>query len=118
MSDMPAGFFNTALEAPDIALPWNVLTSCSFLFNTVELLYQVRQFRYFEVGRISVVGMVTGYGLDGLGIESRWRRDFPHPSRLVLLPKASYTMGTGSFSGVKRPGRGGDFPRPSSAEVK
>ena len=30
----------------------------------------------------------------------------------------SYTMGTGSFPGVKRPGRGIDHPNPSSAEVK
>jgi len=31
---------------------------------------------------------------------------------------ASYTMGTGFFSGVKRPERGVDHPPPSSAEVK
>ena len=31
---------------------------------------------------------------------------------------ASYTMSTGSFSGVKRPGRGVDHPHPSSADVK
>jgi hypothetical protein len=31
---------------------------------------------------------------------------------------ASYTMGTGSFPRVKRPGRGADHPPPSSAEVK
>jgi len=31
---------------------------------------------------------------------------------------ASYTVGTGSFLGVKRPGRGVDHPLPSSAEVK
>jgi hypothetical protein len=31
---------------------------------------------------------------------------------------ASYTVGTGSFPGVKRPGRGVDNPPPSSAEVK
>jgi len=31
---------------------------------------------------------------------------------------ASYTMGTGSFLGVKRPERGVDHPPPSSAEVK
>jgi hypothetical protein len=31
---------------------------------------------------------------------------------------ASYTMGTGSFPGVKRPGRGINQPPPSSAEVK
>jgi hypothetical protein len=31
---------------------------------------------------------------------------------------ASYTMDTGSFPGVKRPGRGDDRSPPSSAEVK
>jgi hypothetical protein len=31
---------------------------------------------------------------------------------------ASYTRGTGSFPGVKRPGRGVDHLSPSSAEVK
>jgi hypothetical protein len=31
---------------------------------------------------------------------------------------ASCTMGTGSFPGVKQPGRGADHPPPSSAEVK
>ena len=30
----------------------------------------------------------------------------------------SYTMDTGSFLGVKRPGRGVDHPLPSNAEVK
>ena len=32
----------------------------------------------------SVVGLATGYGLDGPGIESRWRRVFPHLSRPAL----------------------------------
>jgi len=32
----------------------------------------------------SVIGIATGYGLDGLGIESRWGRDFPHLSRPAL----------------------------------
>jgi len=31
---------------------------------------------------------------------------------------ASYKMGTGSFTGVKRLGRGVDHPPPSSADVK
>jgi len=31
---------------------------------------------------------------------------------------ASYTMGTGSFPGVKRLGRGVELPTPSSAVVK
>ena len=34
----------------------------------------------------SSVGIVTRYGLDGLGIESWWERDFPHLSRPALTP--------------------------------
>ena len=34
----------------------------------------------------SSVGISTGYGLDGPGIESRWGRDFPHLSRPALVP--------------------------------
>jgi hypothetical protein len=34
----------------------------------------------------SVVGIATCYGLDGPGIESRWGRDFPHPSRPAQGP--------------------------------
>jgi len=32
------------------------------------------------------VGIATGYGLGGPGIESRWGRDFPHLSRPALRP--------------------------------
>ena len=57
-------------------------------------------------GTGSVVVIATGYGLDGPGIESRWGRDFPHPSRPALVPTpTSCTMRTGSFPGVKS-GRG------------
>ena len=38
------------------------------------------------VGRDSSVGIATGYGLNGPGIESRWGRDFPHLSRPALWP--------------------------------
>jgi len=36
----------------------------------------------------TVVGIATGYGLDGTGIETRWGggRDFPHLSRPALGP--------------------------------
>jgi hypothetical protein len=34
----------------------------------------------------SSVSIATGYGLDGQGIESRWRRDFPHLSSPGLGP--------------------------------
>jgi len=32
------------------------------------------------------ISIATHYGLDGVGIESRWRCDFLHPSRLALVP--------------------------------
>ena len=34
----------------------------------------------------SLVGIVTGYGLNDLGIEFHWGRDFPHLSRPALGP--------------------------------
>jgi hypothetical protein len=65
----------------------------------------------------SSVGIVTGYGLDVPGIESRWGETFrTRPDR--LWDPASCTMGTGSFPGVKRPGRGADHPPPPSSEVE
>ena len=35
---------------------------------------------------VSVVGIGTGYGLDGPAIEYRWGRDFPHLSIPALRP--------------------------------
>ena len=65
-------------------------------------------------GQDSSVGIATRYGLDGSGIESRWGQRFSAP--VQTGPGAhpdSCTMGTGSFPGVKRPGRGADHPPPS-----
>jgi len=39
-----------------------------------------------RIGRDSSLSIATRYGLDGLGIESRWGWDFPHPSRPALGP--------------------------------
>jgi hypothetical protein len=38
------------------------------------------------VGRDSSVGIANRYELDGPGIESRWGRDFQHPSRPDMGP--------------------------------
>ena len=43
-------------------------------------------YRRNYVGRDNSVGIVTRYGLDGPGIEYRYGRDFPHPSRPSLGP--------------------------------
>jgi hypothetical protein len=67
----------------------------------------------------SSVGMATGCGLDGPGIESRWEARFSAPVQTApWAHPASWVVGTGSFPGVKRPGRGVDHPTPSCAEVK
>ena len=47
----------------------NAITGISFFIPTTA---------YKLMGRDSVVGIATRYGLDVSGIESRWGRDFPH----------------------------------------
>ena len=42
--------------------------------------------RLVKVGRGSSAGIATLYVLDGLGIESRWRRDIPHSFTPALGP--------------------------------
>jgi hypothetical protein len=48
------------------------------------IIYRIR-----NMVRDSVVRIAIRYGLDGPGIESRWRRDFPHQSRPALMPKGT-----------------------------
>jgi len=50
------------------------------------ILRTVQCYTTISVGRDSSVGIATRHGLDGPGIESRWRRDFAHPSRPTLGP--------------------------------
>ena len=59
------------------------------------------------------VGIATAYGLDGLGIESWWGRDFPHLSRLALRPTQPPVQWVAGL-----PGSDTDPSLPSSAEVK
>ena len=73
--------------------------------------------KQISVGPDSSVGIATRYGLGGPGIEFRWEARFSTPVQTGPgAHPASYTMGTGSFSGVKRPGRGVCHPNPSSVE--
>ena len=71
------------------------------------------------VSRDSIIGIATRYGLDGPGIESRWGARFSAPVHTGRgTHPASCTTGTGSFPGIKRPGRGVDRPPPTSAKFK
>jgi hypothetical protein len=59
----------------------------------------------------SSVGIATGYGLDGPGIELRWGAIFSAPVQTGSGTHPDfYTVATGSFPGVKRPERGVGHP--------
>ena len=67
----------------------------------------------------SSVGTATRYGLDGPVIEFRWgARFYAHVQTGSGADPASYTMGTGSFLGLRWLGHGIDHPPPSSAKVE
>ena len=73
----------------------------------------------YKTGRDSSVGIATRYGLPVRGSNpgGEARLSAPVQTGPGAHP-ASSIMGTGSFPGVKRPGRGADHPPSSSAEVK
>ena len=66
----------------------------------------------------SSVSIATDYELDGPGIQSRWGRDFPHPSRPALWPIQPPIQWVPGLSRGKS-GRGVALTtHPSSAEIK
>ena len=67
----------------------------------------------------SSVGIATRYGNGRSGDRIPVRSKFPASIQIgSKAHPASYTISTGSFPGVKRPGCGVDHLPPSSAEVK
>jgi len=63
------------------------------------------------VGQDSSVSIVTRYGMDGPGIESRWGTRFFAPAQTEPgAHPASYATSTEYFLVVKRPGRGFGHP--------
>jgi len=71
------------------------------------------------VGRISAVGVATGYRLVSSVIESWWGRDFPCLSRPTLgTTQPPVQWEPILFSGLKLPVRGVGHPSLFSAEVK
>jgi hypothetical protein len=70
--------------------------------------------RYKRGGQYSSVCIVTQYGLDGAGIQSQWRQDFPSPSKPALRPTQPPVQWVPY---IKQPGCGTDHPLASSAKA-
>jgi hypothetical protein len=88
--------------------------------NTLQYKEQKNCFiQYHKRGQVaqSVYGLATGWTVRGSN-PGGGARFFAHVQTGPEAHPASCTMGTGSFPGVKRPGRGADHPLSSSAEVK
>jgi len=77
-------------------------------------------FTYLQrCGPGSVVGIATGYGLDGPGIESRWREIFRNcPDRPRGPPSLLYNGYRVFLGGKERLGRDADPSSSSNAVVK
>ena len=89
-------FMEWTYKTLDLALHRHINTFLHSFTDTSKILGHVPrnspniQFSCKTLGqgrdRDSSVGRATRYGLDGLEIESRWGRDFPHLSRPALGP--------------------------------
>jgi hypothetical protein len=71
-------------------------TSCILIGNTRTSINT--SFSSQTLVRDSSVGITTRYRQDGRGIESRWGRDFPHPSQSSLGPTQPHIQGVPGVS--------------------
>jgi hypothetical protein len=90
----------------------------NLLEGEIKVVQEVNGIKNNSCGPGSSVGIATGYGLDGPGIKSRWRQDFPAlPDRPWGPPSLLYNGYWVFPGGTLRPERAADPSPPSSAEV-
>ena len=98
------------------SLTWKILylITCQSIYLTRYWLEFISSF-----GRDNSVRIATTLGLDGPEIESRWKRNLPHPSRPALgITQPPVQWVPGFFPGGKAAGAWHWPFTPSSAEVK
>ena len=84
-----------------------------YIVSTGVTVSEMNVVTIFEDLALHEDGTETRYGLDGPGIESRWRRDFPYTSRPLLgITQPSVQYALGSIPG-KEEGHGVDHPFPN-----
>jgi hypothetical protein len=75
-------------------------------FPKTESTWTIIHIPAMKCGLGSVVGIATGYGLDGPGIEFRWKQDFPYLSRPALGPTQPPVQWVPGLSRGVKSGRG------------
>jgi len=113
--DIRCGASWTSPTRSDNAIQCVHFTAFLFLPSIAELIlrhsHRVRRLYFWSWRTHLWAGIVTCYGLDGLGIESRSGEIFrTRPDRSWGPDNLLYNKYLVSFSGVKRPGRGVDSP--------
>ena len=88
------------------------------VFRYVGSIFELHKSYTSQCGSGSVVGIATGYGLDGPRIEPRWGRDFPYMSRPALGPTQTPIQWVPGLSRGVKSGRGVTLtPHPPSSAV-
>jgi hypothetical protein len=75
----------------------NLLISSTYSISTMLIHYHT----FNTVGWDCVVSIATCYGLDGLGIKSKWRQNVLHPFRLALELTQPVYIGDRGIPGSK-----------------
>jgi hypothetical protein len=94
------------MASPSLKLTMQLFPACAL--KNVSLLLIKELSRYSD-------WLWAGRSVDRIPVGARF---FIHVQTGPRAHPASCTMGTGSFPGVKRPGRGADHPPPPSVEVE
>ena len=87
---VPRSWKSRAIPLPTLRTTTGPVTGTLYIYLYLYIVTFVNDILFYischncPMGRNSSVGIATSYGLEGLGIESRWGPDIPHTSRPAL----------------------------------